>query len=69
MVVVAAFGMMSMLNAALLATAAMLLTGCLTSNRVWRRRRRCGLWRPSGGAGLLGGYLYDQYLKSQGMSP
>jgi di/tricarboxylate transporter len=36
MVTVAAFGMMSMLNAALLATAAMLLTGCLTSNRVWR---------------------------------
>ncbi len=36
MVTVAAFGMMSMLNAALLATAAMLLTGCLTSSRVWR---------------------------------
>ncbi len=36
MVAVAAFGLMSMLNAALLATAAMLLTGCLTSNRVWR---------------------------------
>ena len=36
MVAVAAFGMMSMLNAALLATAAMLLTGCLTSNRAWR---------------------------------
>jgi di/tricarboxylate transporter len=36
MVVVAATGMLTMLNAALLATAAMLLTGCLTSNRVWR---------------------------------
>jgi di/tricarboxylate transporter len=36
MVAVAATGLMSMLNAALLATAAMLLTGCLTSNRVWR---------------------------------
>ena len=36
MVTVAAFGLMSMLNAALLATAAMLLTGCLTSNRAWR---------------------------------
>ncbi len=36
MVAVAAFGMMSMLNAALLATAAMLLTGCLTVNRAWR---------------------------------
>ena len=36
MVTVAALGMMSMLNAALLATAAMLLTGCLTVNRAWR---------------------------------
>ncbi len=36
MVAVATTGLMSMLNAALLATAAMLLTGCLTSNRVWR---------------------------------
>ncbi len=36
MVTVAATGLMSMLNAALLATAAMLLTGCLTSSRVWR---------------------------------
>ncbi|MCB9138824.1 MAG: SLC13 family permease [Caldilineaceae bacterium] len=33
MVALAAFGVMSMLNAALLATAAMLLTGCLTINR------------------------------------
>ena len=36
MVTVAATGLMSMLNSALLATAAMLLTGCLTSSRVWR---------------------------------
>ena len=36
MVAAAAFGMMSMLNAALLAIAAMLLTGCLTVNRAWR---------------------------------
>jgi di/tricarboxylate transporter len=36
MVTVAATGLMSMLNTALLATAAMLLTGCLTSSRVWR---------------------------------
>jgi len=36
MIAVATTGLMSMLNAALLATAAMLLTGCLTSSRVWR---------------------------------
>jgi di/tricarboxylate transporter len=36
MVVLAAFGVMSMLNAALLATLAMLLTGCLTVNRAFR---------------------------------
>jgi di/tricarboxylate transporter len=35
MVVLAAFGVTSMLNAALLATMAMLLTGCVTSKRVW----------------------------------
>ena len=35
MVAVTAIGLMSMLNAALLATAAMLLTGCLTTSRVW----------------------------------
>jgi di/tricarboxylate transporter len=35
MVAVTAIGLMSMLNAALLATAAMLLTGCLTGSRVW----------------------------------
>jgi hypothetical protein len=35
MVAVTAFGLMSMLNAALLATVAMLLTGCLTARRVW----------------------------------
>jgi di/tricarboxylate transporter len=35
MVTVTATGLMSMLNAALLATGAMLLTGCLTSSRVW----------------------------------
>lgn len=35
MVAVTAIGLMSMLNAALLATAAMLLTGCLTTRRVW----------------------------------
>ncbi|MBS1212431.1 MAG: Sulfate permease, Trk-type, partial [Proteobacteria bacterium] len=35
MVTVTATGLMSMLNAALLATAAMLFTGCLTSSRVW----------------------------------
>ncbi len=36
MVALAAFSVTSMLNAALLATGAMLLTGCLTSNRAWR---------------------------------
>ena len=36
MVALAAFAVTSMLNAALLATAAMLLTGCLTSGRAWR---------------------------------
>jgi di/tricarboxylate transporter len=35
MVALAAFGMTSMLNAALLATMAMLATGCVTSKRVW----------------------------------
>jgi len=35
MVAVTAVGLMSMLNAALLATVAMLLTGCLTTQRVW----------------------------------
>ncbi len=36
MIASAAYGVTSMLNAALLATGAMLLTGCLTSNRAWR---------------------------------
>ncbi len=36
MVGLAAFSIMSLLNAALLATGAMLLTGCVTSDRVWR---------------------------------
>lgn len=36
MVVLAATGMTSMLNAALLATLAMLLTGCLTIDRLWQ---------------------------------
>jgi di/tricarboxylate transporter len=36
MVGVSAFGLLSMLNAALLATGAMLLTGCLTTDRVLR---------------------------------
>ncbi len=36
MIVLAAFGVMSMLNAALLATLAMLLTGCLTVNRAFK---------------------------------
>lgn len=36
MIAVATTGLMSMLNAALLATGAMLLTGCLTTSRVWR---------------------------------
>ena len=36
MMLLAAFGLMSMLNAALLATLAMLLTGCITVERVWR---------------------------------
>jgi di/tricarboxylate transporter len=36
MVTLAASGVMSMLNAALLANFAMLLTGCLTSQQVWR---------------------------------
>jgi di/tricarboxylate transporter len=36
MVVLAAFGVMSMLNAALLAGLAMLLTGCLSPNRMFR---------------------------------
>ena len=35
MVAVTALGLMSMLNAALLATVAMLLTGCLTAGKVW----------------------------------
>jgi di/tricarboxylate transporter len=35
MVALAAFGVTSMLNAALLATMAMLATGCVTSKRVW----------------------------------
>jgi di/tricarboxylate transporter len=35
MVALAAFGVTSMLNAALLATMAMLFTGCVTSKRVW----------------------------------
>jgi len=36
MVALAAFGIMSMLNAALLASFAMLLTGCLTIQRAWQ---------------------------------
>jgi di/tricarboxylate transporter len=36
MVLLAAFGVTSMLNAALLATMAMLLTGCLTIPRMWQ---------------------------------
>jgi di/tricarboxylate transporter len=36
MILVAAFGVISLLNAALLATMAMLLTGCLTIPRVWQ---------------------------------
>ncbi|HMG33751.1 MAG TPA: SLC13 family permease [Blastocatellia bacterium] len=36
MVALAAFGVMSLLNAALLATMAMLLTGCLTIERAWQ---------------------------------
>src|SRR6185503_90930 len=36
MVVLAATGVTSMLNAALLATMAMLLTGCLTIERLWQ---------------------------------
>jgi len=36
MVVLATFNLMSMLNAALLATIAMLLTGCLTVRRAWK---------------------------------
>jgi di/tricarboxylate transporter len=36
MMMAAAFGAMSMLNAALLAGAAMLATGCLTVERIWR---------------------------------
>lgn len=36
MVALAAFGIMSMLNAALLATLAMLITGCLTIQRAWQ---------------------------------
>ncbi|HSE35779.1 MAG TPA: SLC13 family permease, partial [Blastocatellia bacterium] len=36
MIALAAFGVMSMLNAALLATFAMLLTGCLTVQRAWQ---------------------------------
>jgi hypothetical protein len=36
MIALAAFGVMSMLNAALLATFAMLLTGCLTIQRAWQ---------------------------------
>jgi di/tricarboxylate transporter len=36
MVALAAFGVMSMLNAALLATFAMLVTGCLTIQRAWQ---------------------------------
>lgn len=36
MVALAAFGVTSMLNAALLATGAMLLSGCLTAGRAWR---------------------------------
>ena len=36
MITLAALGVMSMLNAALLATMAMLITGCLTSQRLWQ---------------------------------
>jgi di/tricarboxylate transporter len=36
MIALAAFGIMDLLNAALLATLAMLLTGCLTTQRVWQ---------------------------------
>jgi len=36
MIALTAFGVTSMLNAALLATAAMLMTGCLTSQRIWQ---------------------------------
>ena len=36
MVLLSAFGVMSLLNAALLATAALLITGCITFRRAWR---------------------------------
>ncbi len=36
MILLAAFGVMSMLNAALLGAGAMLITGCLTIDRAWR---------------------------------
>jgi di/tricarboxylate transporter len=36
MVLLSAFGIMSLLNAALLATAALLITGCITFRRAWR---------------------------------
>lgn len=50
----------------LLLLAVMLLGGCSGMSDTEQRVLSGGAIGAGGGAGLLGGYIYDQYQKSQG---